>query len=212
MNEDPRAFPYIAPGLEKGRFALENCPNVLALATRSVRVHLNEFCTDQDIDETARAIRKVALVRGGENRIAGKARRGARRSLAPRAVKSRVRSPEVVLPVSAGHRGCPSSSTSRGRRRSRRSDPRRARLNPALEVVAVGISHRLQGTAVAVRVAKEDLLRRLLDLGHRLAIQVHVVPIPEALAGLRGAAGRRIRSSVEEAGVREEGTGGRRCS
>lgn len=61
LNEDPRAFPtYIAPGLEKGRFALESCPNVLALATRSVRVHLNEFCTDQDIDETARAIRKVA--------------------------------------------------------------------------------------------------------------------------------------------------------
>lgn len=61
LNEDPRAFPtYIAPGLKKGRFRPESCPNALAMATRSVRVHLDEFCTDADVEDTIRAIRKVA--------------------------------------------------------------------------------------------------------------------------------------------------------
>lgn len=61
LNENPKAFPtYIAPGLEKGRYELSSCPNAVALAKRSVRVHFNEFSTDADIDETIRAIRKVA--------------------------------------------------------------------------------------------------------------------------------------------------------
>jgi len=61
LNEEPKAFPtYIPPGLEKGRFAADRCPNANAMAARSVRVHLNEYCTDEDMEETIRAVRKVA--------------------------------------------------------------------------------------------------------------------------------------------------------
>ncbi len=61
LNENPSAFPtYIPPGLAPGRFDPGQCPNAQAMRTRAVRVHLDEFCTEQDIDETAHAIRKVA--------------------------------------------------------------------------------------------------------------------------------------------------------
>ncbi|MBI3946039.1 MAG: DegT/DnrJ/EryC1/StrS family aminotransferase [Armatimonadetes bacterium] len=61
LDADPRAFPtYIPPGLEKGRFDPESCPNANAMAVRSVRVRLDQFSTDADIQETIRAIRKVA--------------------------------------------------------------------------------------------------------------------------------------------------------
>ncbi|MDH7569607.1 MAG: DegT/DnrJ/EryC1/StrS family aminotransferase [Armatimonadota bacterium] len=67
LNENPHAFPtYIPPGLQAGRFHRESCPNAIATLRRSVRVHLDEFCTDQDIEETIAAIRKVARHYGRE--------------------------------------------------------------------------------------------------------------------------------------------------
>lgn len=61
LNANPHAFPtYIAPGLKKGQFDLARCPNAQNMATRTVRVHLNEFCTAQDMRQTVQAIRKVA--------------------------------------------------------------------------------------------------------------------------------------------------------
>jgi len=61
LNEKPTAFrTYIPPGLTQGRFDPAQCPNALAMRTRAVRLHLDNFCTEQDIDETICAIRKVA--------------------------------------------------------------------------------------------------------------------------------------------------------
>ena len=61
LNENAKAFPtYIAPGLKKGQFALDRCPNANAAAHRTVRVHLDEFSTAEDIRDTVRAIRKVS--------------------------------------------------------------------------------------------------------------------------------------------------------
>lgn len=66
LNRNPKAFPtYIAPGLKKGQFAPNRCPNANASHRRSLCVALNEFCTDRDIRETVRAIRKVAKWYGG---------------------------------------------------------------------------------------------------------------------------------------------------
>jgi dTDP-4-amino-4,6-dideoxygalactose transaminase len=61
LNENPKTFPtYYAPGLRKGQFGPSRCPNAVALLQRSVRVHLDEFCTARDVRDTVRGIRKVA--------------------------------------------------------------------------------------------------------------------------------------------------------
>ena len=61
LNENPRAFPtYIAPGLPAGRFDPADRPHAVAMARRAIRVHLDDFSTDEDIRQTAAAIRKVA--------------------------------------------------------------------------------------------------------------------------------------------------------
>jgi dTDP-4-amino-4,6-dideoxygalactose transaminase len=60
LNEDPRAFPtYCPPALEAGRFDPTSCPHANAMAQRSVHVHLDEFSTEEDLQDTVRAIRKV---------------------------------------------------------------------------------------------------------------------------------------------------------
>ena len=59
LNENPTAFrTYIPPGLTKGRFEPSQCPNAQGMRTRAVRLHLDNFCTDQDIDETIWRVRK----------------------------------------------------------------------------------------------------------------------------------------------------------
>lgn len=61
LNANPKAFPlYRPPGLRKGRFPLDRCPNATGMADRTVRVSLDEFTTAADIRDTIRAIRKVA--------------------------------------------------------------------------------------------------------------------------------------------------------
>jgi len=61
LNKNPNAFrTYCPPGLKAGRFDAASCPNANAMARRTVRVHLNEFVTVQDVRDTIRAIRKVA--------------------------------------------------------------------------------------------------------------------------------------------------------
>jgi len=60
LNQAPQAFPtYCPPSLEKGQFEPASCPNAIETAHRSVRVHLDEFTTAEDIRNTVRAIRKV---------------------------------------------------------------------------------------------------------------------------------------------------------
>lgn len=61
LNENPKAFrTYIAPGLTAGRFDVDQCPNAQAQRTRAIRLYLDNFCTDQDVEETIQAVRKVA--------------------------------------------------------------------------------------------------------------------------------------------------------
>lgn len=61
LNEDPEAFPgYRPPGLMAGRFHLESCPHAAALASRAIRVPLNEFVTDEDMREIGAAIHKIS--------------------------------------------------------------------------------------------------------------------------------------------------------
>ncbi len=60
LNKDPNAFStYRAPGLKPGMFELSRCPNAAKLLERSFQVHISEFCTDQDMQQTAEAITKV---------------------------------------------------------------------------------------------------------------------------------------------------------
>ena len=61
LHENPTAFPtYIPPGLGQGRFDPAQCPHAQAMRSRAVRLHLDNFCTEQDIEDTACAVRKVA--------------------------------------------------------------------------------------------------------------------------------------------------------
>lgn len=61
LNANTRSFAtYRAPGLKKGLFDADRCPNADAMAARSVRIHLNEFCTDEDMEDTIRGMQKVA--------------------------------------------------------------------------------------------------------------------------------------------------------
>jgi dTDP-4-amino-4,6-dideoxygalactose transaminase len=61
LNEDPQAFAhYRAPGLTKGMFELDRCPNATRMAQRTIQVHLWEWHTNEDMEQTAAALRKVS--------------------------------------------------------------------------------------------------------------------------------------------------------
>jgi dTDP-4-amino-4,6-dideoxygalactose transaminase len=77
LNQDSHAFPtYCPPSLEKGRFDPARCPNASAAARRSVRLHPDEFCTEEDIQDTVQAMRKVARwYRGQRGTLSERAQR-----------------------------------------------------------------------------------------------------------------------------------------
>jgi dTDP-4-amino-4,6-dideoxygalactose transaminase len=61
LNQNPQEFPNYRPiFLEKGQFDPANRPNTMEMAHRSVRMRLDEFCTAEDVQDTVRAIHKVA--------------------------------------------------------------------------------------------------------------------------------------------------------
>lgn len=71
LNKDPQAFAtYRAPGLKPGMFEPGRCPQAMAAASRTWQAHISEFCTEEDMRQTASAIRKVVAALRGQALVA----------------------------------------------------------------------------------------------------------------------------------------------
>ena len=60
LNAGPLPLAKGPSVMELRRFDIASCPRATDMASRSVRVHLNEFVTDQDVRHTVLAVQKVA--------------------------------------------------------------------------------------------------------------------------------------------------------